>query len=330
MESELYFVTCYFNPLKLKSRMRLYDEFVKHVVHDLQIPLIIVQGIDSSVDARIETGSIYTLINIPLESTLWVKEAMINIGIQYIINNKPKARAIAWVDCDIHFHTLISTSSMILDSLKKHHVSQIWNVAMDSGEVHSSINKINYSAVFQQEKFNHSSKPHRNETFTHSGYAWAATIEFLTATKGLLDCCIVGGADRIMMMGMQGKDSLVISDPDYSEGYKEIVAEWSKRAFAVTKGNITYTPIPITHGYHGLKTNRKYKERHNILKRYKYDPSINLVRTYHGLWKWSDKTTQQFKSEVENYFINRKEDDDSISQRTPSSCFSLINFFKII
>lgn len=331
MESKLWIVTCYFNPLGIKSRKRLFEKFCVHVTQDLKIPLVIVHGTNETA-VRIEYSPTSIVINIPLTSTLWVKEAMLNIGIKYIIKHHVYVEAIAWVDCDIHFHTLLSTSDVILSSLKHHHVSQIWNIAIDSGKQENSIAKINYSSMFQNNKFKNGAKVSDIETLNHSGYAWAATKTFLIATDGLLDCCIIGGADRIMLAGMQGEQSLISIDTGFSSGYKKTVHEWSEKAFTVTKGKVAYAPIPITHGYHGDKKNRKYKERHNILKKFEYDPYSHIERTSQGLWQWSSNAPDSMIQEISDYFVGRDEDDEGECPQTPKkyrflSIFKCLKFF---
>ena len=74
--------------------------------------------------------------------------------------------------------------------------------------------------------------------------------------------------------------------------------------------NIATTPSVVNNiihnYYHGEKINRKYKLRYKIIKN--YNPFIDIIKNNDGLIIPNDNIDNTIIKEIEEYFINRKED----------------------
>jgi hypothetical protein len=123
---------------------------------------------------------------------------------------------------------------------------------------------------------------------------------------GLMDSCILGGADRAMMLAWAGAnyhepfqncpDALSLQWKGYKNCYHDLVGE-----------RMTYIPGYITHLYHGNLSARNYLKRYQRLRRFKFDPYLDIKLTPHGIWEWASDKPEMHK-EVKNYFFERKED----------------------
>jgi hypothetical protein len=70
-----------------------------------------------------------------------------------------------------------------------------------------------------------------------------------------------------------------------------------------------YVPGVIRHFYHGKKKNRYYHERTDILAKYQYSPIKDITYDDNGLIITTTNFSNEFKNEIMNYFIERKEDE---------------------
>jgi hypothetical protein len=76
-----------------------------------------------------------------------------------------------------------------------------------------------------------------------------------------------------------------------------------------SKLRLGYTPGVIRHYFHGSKKNRKYTERWKILMKHKYSPKDYLIYDEIGILNPAEKFTEDFKNDIMNYFLERKEDE---------------------
>ena len=70
-----------------------------------------------------------------------------------------------------------------------------------------------------------------------------------------------------------------------------------------------FVPGLIRHFYHGAKKNRYYHERNDILLKYNYSPEKHIIRDPMGIIIPSENFPQEFKDDIMNYFLERKEDE---------------------
>jgi hypothetical protein len=142
-------------------------------------------------------------------------------------------------------------------------------------------------------------------TYWHPGYAWAATREAIDTLGGLFDIGIVGAGDHHMACCLIGEGSKSIPQSLHAN-YKAMVLAWEKRAMRLHK-NIGYVKGTIYHFWHGKKSNRKYKERWEILFEHNFDPISDIHRDWQGVLTLHPSNIG-LRDDIRKYFQERNED----------------------
>jgi len=308
----VYFVTCMFNPMGSTCRAALYEKFVPHILNDVTGAKL-VTVLCTLQDTPIESERVITevapnrhwQIEVATTSLLWNKENLLNIGIEVALAQADCA-AVCWIDADITFINPRVACSSILKSLCASPVIQAFQMAIDCGEEPGSVNRIQYSTAFSK-RLKPSNEAHIKdiETLDHSGYVWASTPEFLKVTHGLMDVCVVGSADKEMLhmiLDLPGSTTKM----DYTESFRNSIKSWGQSA-RIVSNMVGYCPLIISHGFHGLKSDRGYKTRSKILQDHQYVPSIHLRKNRHGVLEWSTEVSPALTAAVQDYFKSRKE-----------------------
>src|SRR5882672_110009 len=203
--SQLHVVTAYSNPMRWKSRPRLFKRFQEHML-DSGVQLHVAELAHGNRPWEISEGPEHSRFvdyrQLRCKTLLWHKENMLNIVIR---QNVPKsARGIAWLDGDILFEKP-DWALETLHALEQHPVIQPWSDAIDLGPC-GEVVKHHKSFASQWM----SGEPMGNVmggkyTFAHPGYGWAATPEFLITTGGLIERAILGAADHHMALAIIGQ-----------------------------------------------------------------------------------------------------------------------------
>jgi hypothetical protein len=308
----LYVVTSVFNPLRFKSRVRLYKEFAKRTL-DAGAKLLTVEvAFGDRVYEVTEAGNPWH-VQLRTNSELWLKENALNLGFQRLPHDW---RYAAWVDADIQF-ARPDWVEETKHQLQHAPVVQMFSTAHDMSPKYDSFqtfhgfaycyrNHIPPVKTLQAEGY----YPHQGR-FWHPGFAWAYTREAFDALGGLIDWGVLGAGDWHMAKSLvgEGADS---APGGIDPGYKESIAIWQARADRHVMGHIGYVPGAITHYWHGRKANRGYQSRWQILVRNKFDPELDLKRDWQGLWQLTDRTPQ-LKRDIQDYFAAREEDEVTMS-----------------
>jgi len=140
--------------------------------------------------------------------------------------------------------------------------------------------------------------------YWHPGYAWAITRKAYNKIGGIYDKGVLGSGDSIMALSFINKCDKMMN-AEYSEDYNNSMLEFQNKAKNLRLG---YIPGVIRHYYHGSKQNRKYTERWKLLKKHLYSPLIHLKYDEKGILIPTTEFTEEFKSDIMNYFKERKED----------------------
>ena len=251
---------------------------------------------------RVEPG------RVPIQDQAWHKENLLNVGIRAIREADPGCRYICWADADIEFIAGRSAVREIVAALESHPVVQAFSSALDLGP-RGEVLKVDQSFAFSAA--HGFPKRHRlDQTTWHSGYVWAARVDFLDAIGGLFDLAILGAGDHLMARAFSG-------DPDLTTGADargDIAAllPWAKRAAKALEGTegLGYAPCVIRHGFHGFKKDRGYTTRGAILERHRFDPSSDLVENADGLHEFVEGVPRvaALVADILSYFRGRKED----------------------
>ena len=304
--TQLWFLSCIANPVGYNSRINLFNKFAKHILEDLNAKLCIVECAyfdhDHSIDKlkpKKANEENYIYIPVRSQSIMWHKENLLNIGIEAL---KGIADNICWCDADIDFFNY-NAPEEINKALEKNKVVQCYTTALDTGPV-GEVLKIDNSFAFSL-KHNLPESYKKDQTNWHTGYVWAANIQFLLDIGGLFDKGIIGSGDRMMADAFTGRLDKYKRECDKRLDFNDLL-EWSILAYT---DKIGYVSLVIKHNYHGHKKDRQYSTRGQTIIDHKYIPSEDLVINKDGVYEWSEKRQNSGLAQaLVKYFINRKED----------------------
>lgn len=316
----LHAITCYFNPAGLSRKLENYRIFRRH----LAVPLACVE---LSFTGRYELTSADAeiLIQIPGQAVLWQKERLLNVALRAV----PASYArIAWLDCDLIFEDA-SWPDSADRALRSHRLVHLFHTrcnlarpgpadAPDFSRIESQAVSLGYKLATGQATPDDIRRPDAPLVLASTaGLAWAAHREVL-AQCGLYDACILGTADRVMAAAaigafQHGRDAILMNERQLAH-----YCSWGNLFFAEIRGQVGYVEGRALHLWHGELRHRQYRERHEGLRRFAFDPSTDIALDAAGGWRWnSDKPAMQ--TYVKGYFEARDEDGIGTPTTAPSS-----------
>jgi hypothetical protein len=232
---------------------------------------------------------------------LWHKENMITIGIKKLL--PPSWKAVAWIDADVEFEN----SSWALDTLKILNgckdIVQVFSHCVDMGLYKNAV-AITSSFGFQYFK-KRAQFMNDNNNFWNTGYGWACTRTAYEGFGGLYENAIVGGGDIILPYSVIRQLESQLS-PDLPEGYRKSLLDYQEKVQPLTIG---YVPGILLHHFHGLRENRQYSERLDILKKANYSPDIHVTHYSDGILVPTIMCPLSLLQDIMKYFAERNEDD---------------------
>jgi len=309
----LWAITSYFNPAGYSARLANYRTFRAH----LPVPLI---AVEASFDGRFELDSddADILVQRRARDALWQKERLLNLALGFL---PPECSQVAWLDCDVVFavddwpertcaalgtHSLVQLFSERYD-LDREAITNPAMWANTNPVVPAVATKIVNGRISPEDLSN----PYLTVTGkSTAGLAWAARREPLEE-HGLYDACILGGGSRAILCAALGEFdhlSTIRMTPRHAQHY----LTWAPKFADAMGGRIGYIDGRILHLWHGDLRDRKYGERIERLKQYRFDPSTDLALDPEGCWRWATEKPDLHRY-VRSYFHSRREDGAQLS-----------------
>ncbi|HET8974879.1 MAG TPA: hypothetical protein VFN63_16510 [Pseudolabrys sp.] len=302
----LWAITSYFNPMHYERRRTNYQLFRK----SLKVPLVAVELAYGRNFELAETDA-DILVQLRGKDVMWQKERLLNLALSAL---PPTCRKVVWMDCDVIFDSedwaervsyLLDHSLLVQAFSDAHHLSPNWN-SRDAQPATlftqpSAVSTVS-SGVEAAELF---ARPNERGPYsTSKGLAWAARREELTKT-GLYDACIIGGGDLAMISAVYGCFDIAMRN--MNERQKEHYLGWARRCHEMYCADISFLDGRLFHLWHGEVDRRYYRERHDGLRRFDFDPFKDIAHDENGSWCWNtDKPDMH--DYVRNYFATRGED----------------------
>lgn len=300
----LHVVTCISNPVRYASRWRLYERFAQEMQR-AGVHLVTVELAYGDRPFMVTSEGNPDHVQVRSRSELWSKENLLNIGVAHL---PPDWRYMAWIDADVQFQNP-EWAVETVERLQLFSVLQLFSHAHDLDPCHQVLdcNRPKTGFMYAYWEGLPSSK-HYDDGNWHPGYAWAIRRDAFKALGGLMDFCILGSADRHMAMALIGKAELSLNRC-LSPAYRKRVLAWQERAERHLNRNVHYVPGLLTHWWHGKKRDRRYVERWQVLRRWQFDPDLDLCRDWaqHGLIELTDRSTG-LRDDVRRYLRARNED----------------------
>lgn len=302
--SKLAILTTYSNFMSWKIRKYQVEQFIAGLV-DQPFDVFIVECAYKNDKHSLRDSKNISIIPVRSNTVLWHKENMLNIAINRLI---PKYDKFMWVDVDISFSKDINIVVLeVIQALNKWHTIQPWRVCIDDGD-HSMGEGFCARACRNLPIIQGPNAPKGwKETYglAQCGYSWALTKEYIDITNGLIDFCLLGGADSVMAHSLIGKGPTVLLK-GLTNSFSSRISDWQQKAF----GNLSFYYLEnfIHHSYHGAYKNRKYEDRYQIFVNHDFDLDKDAFKNEEGLWEIYPKNRALIR-DVEGYFESRKEDE---------------------
>lgn len=304
----LWAITSYFNPVNYRRRLQNYRAFRER----LGVPLVTVEWspagefVLTSADADI-------LIQVRGGDILWQKERLLNVALDAL----PAAcDAVAWLDCDIVMGAKDwdERARQVLDRSPLVHLFEYHHdLPPDGGP--ENISSWDRAPVGRSV----AAKAASGETIVRVvsalelpkerpswGFAWAARRSLLDK-HGIYDACIVGGGDAALWCAASGLFERVMTSIGMEEPRRRHYLEWARPFHEDVGGHVGWLSGPLFHLWHGELAQRRYRERHQDMAEFDFDPASDIAISEEGCWRWNSNKPE-LHSYLEGYFRQRKED----------------------
>jgi hypothetical protein len=315
----LYVIGVCSNPVRFHSRYRLARKFIEEMSQTKCVKLVIVEGAYKARHFELKDECAQNCadhIPIHLHQEIWVKESMINVGINHTKIKYPGSKYFAWVDMDVSFRNP-NWAQDAIHQLQHYPIIQPWQTVANLGPTGNIMNSWKSVGEMIREGVpplpkgdNHfCGNPYYSgdpKYFGHTGYAWCCTREFFENVGGLIDFAILGSADHHCALGCRGYYSHSVHSM-MGGNFKELIHAWQTRAMQLTHGVIGWASGSIEHHFHGRMKNRHYVDRWKILVENKFDPVHDLRRDDQGIVYLVGKP--KLLHDIMKYNRDRLEDD---------------------
>ena len=308
--ANLWAITCYFNPVRYRSRLANYHTFREH----LSVPLIAVELACNSLFqlAPDDAG----IIQVRGGDVLWQKERLLNIGLRVL----PDAcTTVAWLDCDIVFQRddwPIQAERSLAQFNLVQLFDEVHHLRRDAHPI-SGTAPVDHRADALARRLIEGTVPatiFRGEGSSQRwgytpGHAWACRREILEI-GGLYDGLIMGCGDKAIASAALGHCEDAVRAYRMNSQRAEHYRAWAQPFFNAVQANVGFAPGAIRHLWHGDLTHRRYGDRYRDFAAFDFDPYSDIAPNGDGCWRWNTPK-YALHEYVRKYFKSRREDGES-------------------
>lgn len=313
---ELYVITTFFNPKSFKIRFKRYKEFEKRML-DAGVTLVVVEATIKGSNPEIteKVSRKHHIVHVDADSEIWLKENLINIGIEYLYKKFKRWKYMAMVDGDIAF-VRPDWVAKTIEMLKDFHVIQMFSHITQLNSRYQPIHGHNLSfmegwcqglAIKNKKQSGEDPSKIRYGWCGAPGGAWAFTRKCINKIFPILDIGILGSGDFHMACSLIGYVELTFTVA-YTEEYRRYIIEWQKKVKWL-RGKVGHMSGDILHYWHGSIKNRGYETRWQLIAKHKFNPYTDLEKNEYGVWRLH-KSKSGLIRDINEYFESRQEDEE--------------------
>ncbi|WP_442505083.1 hypothetical protein SH528x_003856 [Novipirellula sp. SH528] len=312
-ESQIWAVTCFFNPMGSRLRRENYLRFRRQ----LDLPLLTIEL--SYRDAyELTDNDADMIIRVSGGDILDQKERLLNLSLDAL---PASCEYVAWLDCDLIFlenrwpeETVRALESSMLVQL----FSVIYYLPKPTASACDPVDRnlffrrglaalvesgLSFSIAYNQEAFV------RALGSASPGHAWAMRRDVLQRHR-LYDRCPVGGADSAINCAAYGDFDLVIRNHRMNRKQELHYLEWARPFHKEVKGRVASVTGEVLHLWHGSIADRHTEDNYTMIEKHEFDPYTDLAETEEGSWAWAtDKPG--LHNAVRQCFERRNEDGEA-------------------
>jgi hypothetical protein len=308
--TDLHVFAVYANPQRWRSRLLNFQRFEAQILAvGCKLTSVELQYGGRDWDLPLRDGALR--VRLRAKDMLWHKENCLNLAAAYT----PEWQACVCIDGDIHPVDPHWPAQTLL-ALDIHPAAQISSELAFLGPNGQQLSKGTslMQLVTQARKGGElppagpysEATPLELKGHGYPGGAWAFRRETWDKLGGLLDRCIVGGADHQMATGLlhikqAGEPS------DVTPAYGRYVKTWQERAWRQIEGDAGLVEGLAVHYWHGPYKNRGYETRWRILQANDYDPYADVVQDSKGVFNLAGNKPR-LRDQLRAYFTARNED----------------------
>ena len=280
---EVALITTHWNPHRFTRLRETYYEWLPTLAANVLAMEWVLDGEPELVGSHVVRGG--------PEHLMWQKERLINCAIELLPD---QVQYVAWLDHDLCFtnpHWLQQSIALLHDGL-------------DAVQPFSHVHYLNRHGRPQFSRCGAAYAWRQLQSLDGSpGGAWVARRDFLRRTGGVYDREIAGAGDAIWFAGLTNLSTQVTAwSTPHAQTHQR---KWQERIGAAHWGFVDGT---VCHLWHGDRQNRQYSTRHEITRRYGFDPNRDVIVDANGLLRWTEFASEAFRKEIADYFLNRRDD----------------------
>ncbi len=305
LPKKLYAITSYYNPAKYINKYENFKIFKENLTKQGVKLLTVEVSFDKSFEIKKNDSDILIQIQGEDENLMWQKERLLTIALK----NLPKdCDYVAWLDCDIVFSNNLWAQDTIKE-LQFYDIIQPFTNSVrlpkDDYDFSKDVENLDSGRENNQKEFSVGYKKYQEGMVRHAGFAWAAKRVFIDK-YGFYDKSIIGFGDYIMSETFLNKNLYGVLK-HFPKKMRKDILKWSIPVKEYVKGNVSCIEGTVFHLWHGDRVNRLHGIREKWLRKYKFNPSKDIVIGVNDLWKWNtNKNILHYN--LKNLFKNRKED----------------------
>ncbi len=329
----LWAVTCYWNPLRFRSRLRNY-RFFRKGLGLAGVPLLTVEW---HPEGELEHGpdDADVLVKVQGGDLLWQKERLLNLAIARV---PAGVELVAWLDCDIVFADP-DWPKLAAEALERNRTVQLFSEvayldpegtralledtdarsgragARADGRVQPSsarvLREVGPERLIELDIALQAAAPGTPVRRGIPGLAWAARRSTLERTP-LFDRAIVGAGDWLFAIAAVGRSEAWLSAASVF-GYSYLAGRshesWARSVHEAIAGRVGFLDRTVLHLYHGELKDRSYRARHLNFSRLGVSIERDLVEASpRGPWAFVHPVRPEWTEFMLRYFRERKED----------------------
>ena len=312
VDQPLYVICPIFNPIRFRSRWKLYKDFEEQVLRFKEAVLVTIEcSFGDRAPALGQMPGRHIYIHVRSSHEAWIKENLINRAIQSL---PADWQYVAWVDPDISFARPDWVGETI-QQLQHYKFVQMFSQANDLGPNYESIKSytsfgycfLNPGKVPAFDRKGYYTVTSKGKGYWHPGFAWAARREAINHVGGLIDWGILGGGDTFMAYCIAGMLEKRIMPNSLGLNGVRWLQEWQNRCNQYILQDLGYVEGLINHHWHGSRKNRAYWDRGQILTDAKFNPETDIKKDWQGIWQLNTNNIA-LRNGIRSYLRARNED----------------------
>ena len=320
MDTNLYLIVPYCNPMDWSSRLTVYRRFENHILQQSCVKLVTIELTYGDRPYMLPAREGVIRIQRRTNCVMWHKENIIAIAERHL----PPHDFAGYVDGDFLFNDP-HIMRRAIDILHRYPIAQVSTRLVSLGPppaeeavwIIPSLMSV-YAGDYDKSRTNTVVGERHPVELSRDGYpggCWVWRHYAYSEMGGMLERCIDGSADQHMAAGLLDLtlDETLI-DERFSPAYRQYIKDWRRQAYSAVRGYVGMVPGTAQHLWHGRIQDRGYADRGKILMRNEYNPHLDVRANGDGVLEFTNRKPL-LRSDVLSHFKGRNE--DSVDEITP-------------